>query len=530
MDTSLLFPSHFAVCYNSVSEQSIHLGVMSTFHHGICPLCQQPSSRIHSYYYRKAADLPISGKSVQLLIHARKFFCDYASCSRKIFTERWGENLGSYQRRLNRATAQMRSIALMVGGNPGSKLVCLLGLPASPSTVLRILNQTSLPAHHTPKVIGVDDFAFKKGQKYGTILVDLEKRRPLELLPDREGKRLETWLKDHPGIELLTRDRSSVYANAMTAACPQAIQVADRWHLLRNLSEQWERLLDSQRSLIQQTAQEISPLPSVQPPDLGSVIAKLEQANVGEDLPQEKRYSKYQQVKYLQEEGHSIRAIARHLAMSRRTVGKCFNQERFVPKTKTKRSNLLNFDAYLLQRWKEGETNGKTLLKEIRALGYNGSYPILRNLLADYPPRANGQGLPRADKRYAYSNRSLSIAFCQDEKEWDTEKKPLLEKLLEKSLLLQQARKLSLEFKFLMEQKKGECLENWCGQAAQFPAFSGFVRGIRQDFQAVQQAFSSPWSNGQTEGQVNRLKTIKRQMYGRASFNLLRLRVLADSG
>lgn len=370
----------------------------------------------------------------------------------------------------------------------------------------------------------------KKGQIYGTILVDLEQRKPLELLQDREGKTLEDWLKAHPGIELLTRDRSFVYANAMTVACPQAVQVADRWHLLKNLSEQWERLLDSQRTLIHQTALEIQPTPSVQPPDLSCVIAKLEQANVGEDLPQEKRYGKYQQVKRLQEEGHSIRAIARHLAMSRRTVGKYFNQERFVPKTRTKRSNLLEFDTYLLQRWKEGETSGKTLLREIRALGYTGSYAVLRNWLINFPPRTNGQGLPMADRRYAYSNRSLSFAFCQAEKEWDAEKKPLLEKLLEKSPLLQQARELSLEFKSLMEQKKGECLERWCQQAGQFPAFSGFVRGIRQDFQAVQQAFSSPWSNGQTEGQVNRLKTIKRQMYGRASFNLLRLRVLADSG
>ncbi|MDO1451136.1 ISL3 family transposase [Rhodocytophaga aerolata] len=506
---------------------------MSTSHHGICPLCRQPSSRIHSYYSRKVTDLPISGKSVHLLLHARKFFCAQACCPRKIFTERWGGDLMSYQRRLNRATAQIRSIALMMGGNPGTKLTHLLGLPVSASTVLRILKQTSLPSQHTPKAVGVDDFAFKKGRIYGTILVDLEKRKPLELLQDREGKTLEDWLKAHPGIELLTRDRSFVYANAITAACPQAVQVADRWHLLKNLSEQWERLLDSQRTLIGQTALEIGQThlkPSVQLPDLSSVIAKLEQANVGDDLPSEKRYGKYQQVKQLQEEGHSMRAIARHLAMSRRTVGKYFNQERFVPKTKTKRSNLLKFDSYLLQRWKEGEANGNTLLREIRALGYTGSYPILRNWLANYPPRANEQGLPIADRRYAYSNRSLSFAFCQAEKEWDTEKKPLLEKLLQKSPLLQQARELSLEFKSLMEQKKGECLENWCQRAGQFPAFAGFVRGIGQDFQAVQQAFSSSWSNGQTEGQVNRLKTIKRQMYGRASFTLLRLRVLADSG
>jgi transposase len=163
-------------------------------------------------------------------------------------------------------------------------------------------------------------------------------------------------------------------------------------------------------------------------------------------------------------------------------------------------------------------------------LGYNGSYTILMKCLANFPPTVDGQTLPAADKRNTYSNRSLSIAFCQPEKDWDPKKRPLLHKLLEKSPVLQQARELSLEFKSLMEQKKGQGLENWCQQASQFPAFAGFVRGIRQDFQAVQQAFSSSWSNGQAEGQVNRLKTIKRQMYGRAGFDLLRLRVLAGSG
>jgi transposase len=281
-------------------------------------------------------------------------------------------------------------MGLLLGGNPTEKLARLVGPPVSASTVLRLLKQIPLPVQDTPKASGVDDFAFKKGHTYGTILVDLEQRKPLDLLADRQGETLEVWLRAHPGIEILTRDRSSVYAAAMTAACPEAIQVADRWHLLKNLSEQLERLLDSQWTLIHQTTLEIIPLRSVQRPDLSALIAELQQANVGEDLPKGKRYSKYQQVKRLQEEGHSIRAIARHLAMARRTVGKYFKQAGFIPKTTTKRSNLLDFESYLLQRWKEGETNGKTLWKEIRELGYKGSYTILMNFLVNFPQRQMG--------------------------------------------------------------------------------------------------------------------------------------------
>jgi transposase len=359
-------------------------------------------------------------------------------------------------------------------------------------------------------------------------------------LPDREGKTLEAWLKAHAGIQTLTRDRSGVYAAAMTAACPQAVQVADRWHLLKNLSENLERLLDSQRTLINQAALEVnqsltaaSELPANDQPSMSPVLTQptpgvtADQVPIGQAIPTEKRYHHYQQVKALQQVGHPMRAIARHLGMSRRTVKKYFTQESFVPKTKTKRANLLEFELYLRQRWQAGETNGKTLLKQIKQLGYKGSYTILMNLLASYPKTASESALPAAQKGLTYSSRSLSIAFCQAESEWEQEKRPLLNKLLEKSPLLQQARELSLAFKTLMTQKKGQELENWCQQASQLPAFTGFVRGIRQDFAAVQQAMTSAWSNGQTEGLVNRLKNIKRQMYGRASFDLLRLRVLA---
>jgi transposase len=236
----------------------------------------------------------------------------------------------------------------------------------------------------TPKVLGVDDFAFKKGHAYGTILVDLEKRIPVDLLPDREGKTLEEWLKAHPGVEIVTRDRSSVYANAVSTACPAVKQVADRWHLLKNLSENLERHLDTQRNLIKEAAEELSqqkaeelktpPLPL--PPNSGSNPQPLQTAAdasvaVG-TTPTEKRYQHYREVKRLQQQGHSAKGISRHLGISRNTVRKYLRQASFVPKTRVKRSNLIQYEEYLRKRWNEGGNCVFTLYKEIK--------PILTNV------------------------------------------------------------------------------------------------------------------------------------------------------
>ncbi|GAB3995655.1 hypothetical protein GCM10028807_36380 [Spirosoma daeguense] len=222
-------------------------------------------------------------------------------------------------------------------------------------TVLRVIRKTLISAVETPRRLGVDDFAFKKGRNYGTILIDLDQHKPIDVLPDREGKTLEDWLRAHPGVELITRDRSSIYANAISSACPNATQVADRWHLLKNLSEAVERFLDSQRPAIREAAQLISqqstiPITSVSltEMDLPKPVSQQLPDDQSPDQPihTEKRYERYQRAKELQQQGHSIRAIAAHLGSSRNTVKKYFKQAHFVPKTKRRKSNLLAYEVY----------------------------------------------------------------------------------------------------------------------------------------------------------------------------------------
>lgn len=540
MNACLLFLEAFALRYSSISGNTVEFGLMGNTLFGTCPLCQKASSKVHSYYQRKVGDLPISGKTVKLYVSTRRFFCGEDSCPRKVFAERFGSCLKPWQRRLDRSSRQIQAIGLSCGSKPGARVCEVIGLPVSASTLLRVMRKTTLLEVVTPKVLGVDDFAFKKGHTYGTILVDLEKRVPVDLLPDREGKTLEEWLKAHPGVEIITRDRSPVYANAITNACPDAVQVADRWHILKNLSEHLERYLDTQRSLIREVAQELSEHQKQEParsdadtpvtPGNEPVIPVAVRSPDTSATPARRRYRKYDQAKLLQQQGHSRRKIALHLGLSRNTVNKYFRQEEFVPRARKKRSNILEYEHYLRKRWAEGETCVKTLFGEIKPLGYNGGYTILTTFLAGYPRSPFVNALPPVQKCATLSSRTLSIALTQKEEDWEEDHKPFLLKLLQKSITLSKARESGLEFKSMMEHKKGEDLENWCRKADMLSPFTGFVRGIRQDFQAVWQAISSSWSNGQTEGQVNRLKNIKRQMYGRASFQILKLRVLARAG
>ncbi len=236
MLANLLLPDVPGVQLREVlsDERSITLVMIMTRPSAPCPLCQQCSERVHGGYLRKIADVPWSGVPVRIRLRVRRFFCDNVDCHRRIFTERLAPAIAPYARRTRRLELLVESLGLVLGGEGGAPLARRLGMPTSPNSILRLLRRSSEQPVSTPRVLGVDDWAKRKRQTYGTILVDLEKRCPIDLLPDREPESLATWLRDHPGVGIITRDRSNDYAQGSAQGAPQARQVADRWHLIGN--------------------------------------------------------------------------------------------------------------------------------------------------------------------------------------------------------------------------------------------------------------------------------------------------------
>src|SRR3712207_6637812 len=222
---------------------------------GACPLCGGLSGRVHSHYARTLADLPWQGRVAAVQVRARRFRCATADCPRRIFTERLPEIACPRARRTVRLGDAQRHIGLALGGAPGSRLAGRLAMPVSGDTLLRMIRTGALAPSLPPRIIGVDDWAWRRGHRYGTIICDLERRRVVDLLPDRSAATLASWLKRHgSAVRVVSRDRSGAYADGIRSGAPKAVQVADRWHLLVNCSDALRRLLDRHQRQLREAA------------------------------------------------------------------------------------------------------------------------------------------------------------------------------------------------------------------------------------------------------------------------------------
>src|SRR6266568_3946404 len=484
-----------------------------------CPLCQQPSERVHGHYGRTVADLPCAGRRVILALTVRKFVCSTPTCSRQIFTERLPDLVQSYARMTNRLREALVALGLATSAEVSERLAPSLGMLISAPTLLRRLRMVACPPPQSVRVLGVDDWAWKKGQIYGTLLVDLERRKPIEVLPDRREKAVTAWLQTHPEIEVISRDRGGEYAAAAKKGAPQALQIADKFHLLLNLREKLKELMARKQKLLPQvevipskpvadTAREapsasasssscpvggsksfrhMSPYPRATPS--GSVAIPPEETP--SQISRANRYARYEAVRTLHQQLVSQREIARRFSLSRNTVR-----------------------YFLTQVRKQHRAAGTALALELSAA--QGSVSASSALPPKPPP-----------KRRISPSRASWLCICQPDK-LDEQQRPLVEQLRAAHPDLETAYQLSQAFVSMLAEQRAQDLDDWLLQAKQsgIRELKSFAQGIRRDYAAVKAAFSSHWSNGQVEAQVNCLKLQKRLMFGRANFDLLRLHVL----
>ena len=405
----LLLPADMHVEEVELDKHRLTLVLSSTQLTAACPSCSCLSARVHSHYTRTLVDLPCQECAVGLRVQVRRCFCLAPACTHQTFAEQFPTLAPAYARRTSRQLQRLCQMAFALGGRPGARLAKQQAMPISFSTLLRLIRHSPAPFFPSPRVLGIDDFALKKGERYGTMLVDLERHRPIDLLPDREAATVIAWLKAHPEVEIVSRDRASAYAQAVKHGAPHVHQVADRWHLLANLRETIMALLKRKRtSLPTEPVEQADPFAEEPPAALSRETEALvtvmdapgadqeptlnpetEHTPFKRDTTREKwfqapnpqvvahsqssrakREATFEEVQALHQQGMRIRTIARCLGLRGPRVRRSVQPESFseaAPRRHSPvKSKLDPFVPYVLKRWHEGAYNGTQLYREIR--------------------------------------------------------------------------------------------------------------------------------------------------------------------
>ena len=536
------------------TEGQMVVTVASTQQVALCPVCQSPTSRVHSHYQRTLKDLPLVQFSLTLLLEVCKFFCPNEDCHRCIFTERLPSIVAPWARRTERYSQHLQAMSLELGGSASARLSHLLGYGHSRNTFLTLLARMPLPEIVTPRILGVDDFAWRKGHHYGTILVDLETHQPIALLPDRKAETLAAWLIAHPGVEILSRDRSKAYKSGMDMGAPDAIQVADRFHLLKNLQETLEDSFRGQAKVFERIERSQLEAVGVRLPDSEEPTTPTPPSPAQQKKAEKRalRLERYEQVHALRNQGYKIKDIAHHLGMGVRTVETYLSHDSF-PEWKSSsrkhssRSMLDPYKPFLMEQWTQGHRVIKRLFEQVDGHGYPGTYKTLTRYIKFhpewFPPSAPspeslnalpGRG-PAPKGKPVSNHKSLNAGqaawlVLQRPETLDERQGKLLEQLSQQPELAE-ALQLTQGFLKLVRERLPEQLDTWLTQAkdSAVKGFQRFAKGLNDDYDAVKAGVTLEVSNGQVEGQNNRLKMLKRQMFGRAGLALLEKRLILNS-
>ncbi len=539
--TSLL--PHLAglrVRHVTLSASMLELALEPTAVTARCPSCQRRSRHVHSRYVRHITDQPIGGHRVILHFHVRRFRCRIAACPRRTFAEQAPLLVARYARRSVPLQAFLADLGLTLGGRPGARFVQRRIGATSRMTLLRLVRALPEPSVSTPSVLGVDDFALRRGHHYGTILADLEGHRVIDLLPERTADAFATWLDAHGQPQLICRDRGGDYASGARQGAPDAIQIADRFHLTRNSSEVLERMLVRHPAALRAAVtQETETAPT--PDQRSSPVSRaaLPIANRRRDH----RLARYQHVITLYRQGWSLTAIGMHLRLSRPTVRKYVNAGTFPewPARRTKLSAGTAHATFLQERWDTGCRDATVLWQELRARGFTGSLRMVQRVLAGWriEPARRGRAAhimgptpaPAPPQLRPPSPHQAVWLLLRPVAALEPAQQLMRSRLLAVAPEVREALRVIEEFRRLVRERDGTAWTGWlhAAETSTVREVRSFAVRLRADKAAVEAALTHPWSSGQVEGQVTKTKLVKRQMYGRAKFDLLRKRVLLAS-
>jgi transposase len=508
-----LAPCGLVIDHIEAEADRLHIVARPIAKSAACPRCCGVSTSIHSRYRRSLSDLPSQGRMVRLKLLTRRFRCVVADCGQKIFTERLEATASRpFARRTSRLEGIVHHLGLALGGRPGQSFARRLLLPVSKDTLLRTVRREAPRRAAEPQVVGIDDWAWKRGHRYGTIVCDLEKHRIIDILPDREPATVSTWLAARPTIKVIARDRGAGYIQAATEGRPEAIQVADRWHLMENASAAFLSAVQRSMSAVRSA--------------LGCDAVDEKRLTCAERRQHSgwlRRKDENAAILVLAEQGVTIKGIVRRTGRSRNVVRQVVRGGR-TDIFRTRMSSLEPFVQKLEAAWGNGCRNGAALWRQAKAAGFAGGLRVVTEWVTR---RRKEEGQVLGDRRAPKppSARNIARLMTTDRAQSEAAAAQTVTRIEKAVPDLATARDLMHRFHRMIQHRKSDDLEAWIG-AATSSLLSSFVTGIVKDRVAVQAALTEPWSNGQTEGQNTKLKLVKRQMYGRAKLDLLRARLL----
>ncbi len=489
LDPRLVPPSLHAEAL-LVGDDGLTIRVLAETAEVRCPLCGERADRVHSRATRTLADLPWAGAVVRLQVRIRKFFCDNSTCPRRIFSERLDGVAAVAARRTERQQAALLDFAVALGGEAGARMATKRGMPVSPDTLLRLIRGAPDRELPTPAVLGVDDWAIHKGLTYGTILVDLERHRPVDVLPDRSSKTLAAWLKAHRGVEVIARDRGGADAEGARDGAPDATQVADRWHLVDNLADVLEAFFRGKGVCLKAASAALVTQAKDKDKEPGGGAAPLpvdavyqgkrrhpqperwrDRAEAAAAVGVAHRQEKYEQARALHANGASVAQIARTVGISRMTVYKYLREgppQRKRHSVHGKQRVLEPYEPYLLTRWEEGCRMATVLWREIRAQGFAHSVSNVQRFVAEL----RREGPPPTDrprtaltKPHGPPPRLVAALVLRRPERRTDDQRAYLKLLRAEDAAIATAVDVAEDFLVMLRRREGERLPAWLDAA-----------------------------------------------------------------